>query len=50
MAEIFQPLYDIATQRIPRKKFTDLWLEKGFESDYRKAKDLVMNACLIYRL
>ena len=44
-AEILQPLYEIATQRKPGKKFTYFWLEKGLESDYGKGKDLLMNAC-----
>ena len=39
-ASILQPLYDIATQKVPGKKFSEIWKEKSLDVHYEKAKNL----------
>ena len=49
VAEVLKPLYDIATVKVPGKKFVDLWRERKMDDHYNKAKQLLTQATnLVY--
>ena len=43
-AEVLQPLYRAATQKVPNKKFTQIWEEEGLEEHFENAKKLLVLA------
>ena len=44
-AETLQPLYDIATKKIPGKTFTQIWKENNMQSTFEAAKEMLKQAC-----
>ena len=46
-SDILQPLYRAATQKVPCKKFIDIWKEDKLQTYYDLAKRMLTNACLL---
>ena len=40
-AEVLQNLYDACNTKVPTKKFTTIWKEKGLQKDFDNAKKLL---------
>ena len=47
VAEVIQPLYNIATRKIPGRKFVDLWKEQKMDKHYAEAKQLLVMFSLV---